>query len=207
MSDIEIIDDCQQGSPEWFQHRLGKLTASNFADAVAGGEGKVRGLLMKKLAGEIKTGLPREDYRGGAMDRGNAVEPELRDHFRLETGLPLRQVAFVKRSMPFGVIGASPDSLINEDSGIEIKSAAPHILIDILKADRVPPEHMAQVQGNMLVTGRKSWWVAVGYPGMPMFKRRVLRDSGYLARLEVGLETFHAELQEMVAWLKSYGRT
>lgn len=206
MIPIEIIDDCEQGDPVWMKHRVGILTASNFADAIASGEGKVRGLLMRKLAGEIVTGLPREDYKGGAMERGNIMEPMIRDIFTLETGLETRRVAFVKRTMSWGVIGASPDSLIEPDSGVEFKSQAPHILIDTLKADRMPPEHRAQVQGSMLVTGRKSWWFAAGYEGMPLFKQRIMRDTSYIARLEVGLQTFHEELGEMVAWLRSYGR-
>lgn len=205
-NDIEIIDDCEQGDPAWIKHRVGVLTASDFADAIAAGEGKVRGLLMRKLAGEQVTGLPRENYRGGAMERGNIMEPMLRDIFTLETGLQTRQVAFIKRKMPWGVIGASPDSLVGDDCGVEFKSMAPHLLIDVLKADRMPPEHRAQVQGCMLVTGRKSWWFAAGYEGMPLFRQRIMRDPSYIARLEVGLQTFHEELGEMVAWLRGYGR-
>lgn len=204
--EIEIIDDVDQGSDEWYSLRMGCPTASNFADVMAKGEGKVRDLYMRKLAGELASGVRREEYRNGAMDRGNQLEDSLRATFSIETGLSLRQVAFVRRRRPYGVIGASPDSLIAPNCGLEIKSAAPHVLIDILRAGRVPPEHMPQIQGNMLVTGATSWWLAIGYPGMPMFKRLIPRDSAYCARLEVALETFQQELDEMVAWIKNYER-
>ena len=39
---VEIID-CVQGSPEWFQARLGIPTASCFKDVQAKGEGKGKG--------------------------------------------------------------------------------------------------------------------------------------------------------------------
>lgn len=210
MPDIDIIDDVPQGSPEWKALRLGIPTASRFADAkasaaVAGEESKVRARYLKDLAGEMMTGEPVEGFRSRAMIRGQEVEPALRATFEIETGLRVQEVSFVRRTMPFGIIGASPDGLIGEDSGLEIKSAEPALLIDILRAGRVPPEHVPQLQGNMLVSGRPSWWLAIGYPGMPLFRRKVMRDSAYCARLEVALEAFHRDLGDLVAWLRSYG--
>lgn len=204
--EIEIVDDVPQGGDEWRALRCGKVTASNFGDVMAGGENRVRGLYMRKVAGEIITGLPAEDFKSRAMERGSEMEDSLRAAFQIETGLSPRQVAFVRRRRPYGIIGASPDALIGDDCGLEIKKAEPHVLIDILRAGRVPPEHVAQVQGNMLVSGRPWWWLAIGFPGMPMFKRKVARDTAYHARLEVGLETFQQELDEMVVWLRKYGR-
>jgi hypothetical protein len=58
----------------------------------------------------------------------------------------------------------------------------------------------------MLVTGRPFWWLAIGFPGMPMAKWKIKADTAYQARLEVALETFQQELDEMVVWLRRYGR-
>ena len=204
-SEIEIIEDVEQGSAEWVAARLGVPTASRFADVMAAGEGKVRFGYLKDLAGEQMTGEQAEGFRSRAMIRGQEVEPALRAMFEIETGLSVRQVAFIRRTRPYGVIGASPDGLIGDDCGLEIKSASPSVLIDILRAGTVPREHLPQVQGNMLVSGRASWWLAIGCPGMPLFRRKIMRDSAYCARLEVGLEAFHAELAETVAWLHNYG--
>lgn len=206
--EIEIIpaDEAPQGSAEWKALRMGLPTASNFSDVMAAEDGKVRGLFMRKLAGEIVSGVPREEYRNGAMDRGNTVEDSLRATFQIETGLSPHQVAFVRRRRPYGIIGASPDALIGDDCGLEIKSEAPHVLIETLRAGRVPPQHMAQIQGSMFVSGRPSWWLCIGYPGMPMAKWKVKADTAYQARLDVALEVFTQELGEMVAWLRKYGR-
>lgn len=206
--EFEIVpaDEAPQGTPEWKALRVGKITASRFADAVAGGDGKVRQKYLKELAGEVMTGEPAETFKSRAMDRGTEMESSLRATFQIETGLQVEQISFARRRRPYGVIGASPDGLVGADAGLEIKKAEPHVLIDILRAGRVPPEHVPQLQGNMLVTGRPFWWLAIGFPGMPMFRRKVARDTAHIARLEVGLETFQQELDEMVAWLRNYGR-
>lgn len=204
--EIVTADEAPQGSPEWKALRVGKLTASRFADAVAGGDGKVRSKYLRELAGEVMTGEPAETFKSRAMERGTEMEASLRATFQIETGLEVEQISFARRRRPYGIIGASPDGLVGADAGLEIKKNEPHVLIDVLRSGRVPPEYVPQLQGNMLVTGRPWWWLAIGFPGMPMFKRKVARDPAYIARLEVGLEMFQQELGEMIAWLRNYGR-
>lgn len=202
---IEVVD-VEQGSPEWFEAKLGIPSASHFSDVAAAGEGKVRTTYMRKLAGEIITGLPREDYKNAQMDRGTRMEPELRALYEMISGNKTTKVGFVKHARPYGVIGASPDSFVGDAGIVEFKSAAPHVLIEILEADRVPPEHLPQCQGSMLVTGRRWCDLAIGYSGMPLFRRRIARDDSYIARQEVALERFHRELVALVEKIKRYGR-
>ncbi len=211
MSEVQIFDEFEQGGTQWHEVRLGIPTASGFADvmAVTRGEGAVRDLYMRKLAGERVTGQPREDYRNAAMERGSAVEPALRALFEIETGIQLRQIAFGRRQLPglSSAIGASPDALVvGEPSGVEFKSMAPHLLIDVLRSQKPPSEFFYQVQGNMLVFDAPYWFLAIGYPGLPMFRRKIMRDNSAIARLQVGLKTFCEELDEMVEWLRRYGR-
>ncbi|MDO8534236.1 MAG: YqaJ viral recombinase family protein [Xanthobacteraceae bacterium] len=209
IGEIEVID-VEQGSLEWFEVRRGLPTASNFSDVMAsgrdGGISKTRDLLLRKLAGEIVSGVNREDFRNGAMDRGNAMEDEVRSLYAMIAGVQPTKVGFVRRAMRYGIIGASPDSFVGADRGVEIKTAAPHILIEILKADRVPPEHVIQIQGSMMVSGRKSWDLAIGYTGMPLFRKTVRRDEATIARLDLALSVFYEELDELVAWLRRYGK-
>lgn len=203
---IEYFYDIVQGSPEWYLVRLGIPSASHFGDVMAGGDGKVRDLYMRKLVGEIVSGLPREDFKNAATDRGTRMEPELRGLYEMISGNKTTPVGFVKSETAFGPIGCSPDSLVGEDGIVEFKSQAPHLLIETLERDRIPPEHLPQCYGSMLVTGRKWCDVAIGYSGMPLFRRRLLRDSAYLARLSVCLEQFRKELDARVERTKNYGR-
>ena len=172
---------------------------------MAGGEGKVRSKYMRQLAGERITGLPREEtYKSAAMERGNDMEGELRDLYALQTRERPVACGFAKRQLPIGFVGCSPDSLLGEYGILEIKSAAPNVLIEILDSGQVPPEHIPQCQGSMFVLGRTYCVLAIGYTGMPMFIRNITRDSAYLARLEIGLNAFNSELDEMVRRVERY---
>ena len=219
MKDVEIIE-AWQGSPEWHAARLGIPTASNAAKITAGGEGKVRSEYMRKLAGEEVSRLPREDYRGKAMDRGNDMEPELRALYHLVTGREPMPVSadkslrfdsggagygFVRRPMGFGFAGASPDAKV-VDGGLEIKSVAPHLLIEYMQRDAIPSEHIPQCQFTMMITGWPWIDLLLGYRGMPPFIKRVRRDSSHIARIEVGVGAFNRELADMVQFVRDFGK-
>lgn len=201
---IEIFD-CEQGSPEWYAARLGIPTASEFK-TIMGVKKDARDKLtrqtyMRKLAGEILTGEPMENYTNNHMERGHDQEGEARDLYAfLQTVDPLR-VGFVRN----GNVGCSPDSLIGTAGGLEIKTALPHIQIDRLERNELPPEHRAQVQGNIWLCDR-DWWDFVSYcPKLPPLIVRVTRDDGYIATLKGAVKEFNDELAAMVARIRNYG--
>lgn len=190
---MEIID-CAQGSPEWFEARLGVPTASMFATVMAKGKGLTRATYMRKLAGEILTGEPMESYSNGAMERGRDMEAEARSAYAMIRDVDVREVGFIRNHGA----GASPDGLVGEDGGVEIKTKAPHLLIECHERDDLPPEHRAQVQGSLWITGRK-WWDFVAYwPSLPPFIVRVERDEDYIGNLAQEVADFNQELSAMV---------
>jgi len=199
---VEIID-CVQGSPEWFQARLGIPTASCFSQVLAKGEGKVRATYMRRLAGEVITGKPADTFKSPDMERGNQMEDEARANyiFGWNNTRPTR-VGFVKRAY----VGCSPDALLGDDGVLELKTQKPELLIATHDAKRFPPEHIAQCQGALLVTGRKWVDLCVYWPGMPMFIARAERDETYIDMLMDQLATFNDELQAMVARVRAYGQ-
>ena len=199
---VEIID-CVQGSPEWFQARLGIPTASCFSQVLAKGEGKVRGNYMRRLAGEVVTGKPAETFKSEAMERGNQMEDQARANYIFDlSNRKVTRVGFVKRAY----VGCSPDALLGDDGVLELKTQKPELLIATYDADRFPPEHVAQCQGALLVTGRKWVDLCVYWPGMPMFVRRAERDEDYIDKLMDELAKFNNELQAMVARVRAYGQ-
>lgn len=202
---MQIID-CEQGSEGWFRARLGIPTASEFATVMRAkgkgenGESKERRTYMDKLAGEIITGEPMESYTNAHMERGKAWEDEARDLYCFTRDVDPERVGFVRS----GSKGASPDSLLGANGGLEIKTALPHIQIDRLRRNVLPPEHRAQVQGGMWVCERE-WWDFVSYaPRLPLFIIRVYRDDVYIKQLSDAVDQFNAELQETVQWIRSY---
>lgn len=203
-SSIEIFDDCEQGSEDWMKLRCGMLTASNFAHAMAsrkdGQESKTRTKLLYQIAGEIITGIPAENYSNGYMDRGKVMEAEIRDQYAETTFEEVRQVAFVRN----GKIGCSPDAMIGTDGVLEIKSMAPHLMIEhMVRGAGLPPEHRAQVQGCLLVTERAFCDVRIGYTGMPPLKFRAERDEAYLRELRDAIDLFHYDLKRVVEMVRN----
>jgi predicted phage-related endonuclease len=197
---MQIID-CEQNSDIWLRARMGIPTASAFSDVLAKGEGKVRRTYMLKLAGEIITGEPMESFTNGHTERGHAMEDEARDLYTFQTGASLQRVGFVRN----GAVGCSPDSLIGDDGGLEIKTKLPHLLIDVILKDKCPPEHVAQIQGTLWVTGRQWWDIVIYWPGIPLFVKRIARDDAYIKTLAEEVARFRTELDAVVSQIRQRG--
>lgn len=197
---MEIIN-CEQNSPEWFEARRGIPTASQFKAILAKGEGKTRRTYMMKLAGELITGERMESFSNEYTERGHEFEPEARDLYQFQTGAELRRVGFIRS----GKAGCSPDSLIGEDGGLEIKSQSPHLLIETILKDEFPSEHRAQVQGTLWITKRQWWDIAVYYRGVPLFTKRAHRDEKYIQTLATEVDRFNAELADVVSQIQRRG--
>lgn len=196
------VFNMDQGGDEWFQARLGIPTASKFATVMAKGEGKTRSEYMRKLAGEIITGEVTESFSSIHTERGKEMEDEASQTYAFINSVEPKLVGFLRN----GNKGASPDSLIGDNGGLEIKTALPHIQIDRLERDRLPPEHKAQVQGNLWVSERE-WWDFVSYwPRLPMLCVRVFRDEEYIKTMSDEIDRFNDELAALVERIRAYGQ-
>lgn len=201
---MQLID-CDQNTPEWYAARLGIPTASAFSTILSTNKDakdkKTRTEYMRKLAGEIVTGEPMESYSNVHMERGKVQEDEARDLYSFMRDCDPQRVGFIRN----GDRGCSPDSLIGDDGGLEIKTALPHIQIDRLLRGTLPPEHKAQVQGNIWLCERKFWDFCSYCPKLPLLVVRVQRDAEYIAQLETAVDQFNVELDALVARIRAYG--
>ena len=198
-----IVVDCVQGSESWFQARLGIPTASEFATVLAkgrsGGDSKGRRTYMLKLIGERITGEPAESYTNAHMERGKIMEEEARNAYAFMSDSVLVPVGFIRN----GDKGCSPDSLVGGDGLLEIKTKLPHLQIDVLLRDEMPPEHMAQVQGQIW-TAEREWCEFVSYwPKLPLFVKRIYRDDAYIKILSDAIDSFLFELIELETKIKA----
>lgn len=201
---LQIID-CEQGSEQWCTARLGIPTASKFATILAkgrdGGASKTRAEYMRKLVGELLTGSQMDSFTSGHTERGKEYEPEARNLYAFMRDCEPQMVGFIRN----GQKGCSPDSLVGNDGGLEIKTALPHIQVERLLANRCPPEHVAQVQGSLWIAERE-WWDFVSYwPGLPILVTRVHRDEEYIANLSAAVDQFNEELAELVERVRQMG--
>ena len=196
-----IIHEYQQGSPEWFAVRLGKVTASCFGKAVAGGQGKTRKAYMIQLLAERLTQNDQNGYSNSTMDRGSEIEPFAREYYERLNRVSVRQVGFVERDEN---IGASPDGLVGEDGMIEIKCPFSTTHIEYLLAERLPPVYRKQVQGQLWVCERQ-WCDFVSYDPRvrqrPFFCERVYRDEAYIKELHIKIIMFIDEMKKLMSEL------
>lgn len=189
----EYFDDLIQNTPEWHAARAGVITASNFKSILAKGEGKTRKKYMYQIAAERIRGEAGDSFSNMYTERGHEFEGIARELYTQETGNEVTSCGFIK-----DVYGYSPDGLVGEDGLIEIKTRSGDLQIELLFADKVPSEHIAQIQGGLMVSGRK-WCDFIAYcPGMPKFIRRVERDEDCILNLKMELATFDKELDQII---------
>lgn len=198
---MEILT-CEQSSPEWFAARAGIPTASQFKAVLAKGEGKTRRTYLLKLAGERLTGEPMDSYTNHHMERGKEMEAEARSIYAFTADAELEAVGFIKNAQK----GCSPDSLLGEAGMVEIKTALPHLLIDMIVKNKFPPEHKAQCQGQLWVAEREWVDLVVYWPRLPLFIKRAYRDEDYIKMLSETVDAFNEELEATVKRIRLYER-
>lgn len=195
------IIDCAQGSPEWLAHRCGIATASGFDDILAtikSGEAAARRNYRARLVVERLTGKSVETFQTAAMRQGTEREPAARSAYEFRSGEWVKEVGFCRHDELEA--GASPDGLVGDDGGLEIKCPELATHLAYLRLDGIPSEYVAQVQGCMWITGR-AWWDFASYsPDFPerlqLVVRRVPRDELYIAGLALAVELFMGEVRE-----------
>lgn len=106
----------------------------------------------------------------------------------------MKGVGFIRN----GDKGASPDSLIGDNGMLEIKTKLPALQIECILADKLPSEHVAQVQGALWVAERE-WLDFVSYwRNLPLFVKRIYRDEDYIKNLAAEVAKFNSEMLEMI---------
>lgn len=205
---MKVFTELEQGTSEWLSIRAGIPTASEFSKVAAkkgprGGtshpEFKGRTKYLYRLAGERITGEPEDTYSNFHMERGQVNEAEARALYAFEREIEPVQVGFVRN----GNCGCSPDSFLGTDGLLEIKDAIPSVQVARLVAGTLPPEHRAQVQGQLMVTERV-WCDFMSHSrGLPPLIVRVERDEEYIAELRGSVDQFAGELEALVEWLRA----
>ena len=196
----------EQRSEEWFQARLGKVTASRVADVLAkikSGESASRRNYKIQLVSERLTGEKQETYVNQAMQDGIDREQFARNRYVKQFG-EVEEVGFVKH--PTLEAGASPDGLVGTDGIIEIKCPMGSTHTETLMTQEVPSKYVPQIQFQLLVTGRK-WCDFVSYnPMFPenlqVFVRRVFANKEYQQELEDEVKQFLKEVDDVISKLK-----
>jgi len=171
-----FIDNCKQGTEEWHQLRLGRITSSRIAEVMALARNpddvsKTRESYMLDLAIQRITGVIPQGPKSDAINHGHETENQARAMYELRTGYDVREVAFVTMG---DHIGVSPDGLVDTDGLLEIK--CPNTKTQCSRYYNgivLPEEYQWQVDSQLWVTNRE-WCDFV------QFDSRIETQAGYM---------------------------
>ena len=200
------IHDINQGDADWLALRIGKVTASEM-DNLVSPEFKVRDgatpytYLCQKVA-ESYSGKPLPGFTSFATEQGELLEIEARGWYALEhTDRKVINVGFVEHDS--GRCGCSPDALLGEDGGLEIKCPQATNHVRYLLDGTLPKDYAAQVHMSLYVTGRKFWRFVSYHRGYPAFVLNVERDAAIMAKIDAALAQFYDRFDSAMLTLKT----
>lgn len=134
----------RQRTPEWEEARLGRITASLAAACLGLDPNFGPYAAYSRIMGLSGRSAPNR-----FQQHGNQFEPDARRDYECESGNLVYETGFwVHPDLPW--LGASPDGLIDDDGGLEIKCPS-----EMYRG--VSVHHRLQCIVNMLVTERE-WW-------------------------------------------------
>ena len=197
---LQSAKELTQGTQDWLDIRLGRVTASRIADVIAktkSGYSTSRKNYMDELVKE-RFGVRPEPFTNAAMQWGTEQEPFARMEYEAKSGNLVLEVGFVHHPT-IEMAGASPDGIIGKGL-LEIKCPNTSTHFDYLIADEVPAKYIPQLAWQLSCTG--CYWVDfVSYDsrapeGLQYFCKRYKRDDEYIAMLESEVVSFLNEVNE-----------
>lgn len=203
-----------QSDPSWVVARVGKLTASRMAEAMAmvkdgpklkDGTQKMkpgadRANLLRDLLAERLVGSAKDHYVTPAMQWGLDYEAEAVMAYEAHTGNLAAPGGFVEHPT-IEFFGATPDRFLGQDGLMEVKCPTTATFVKWATEGVVPEEYRPQMAAQILCT-RRRWVEFVAYdPRLPpqfrLFVRRFEPTPQYLAQVEQAAVDFLRDLDLM----------
>jgi hypothetical protein len=199
---VQVFDQIEQHSDEWYEARLGVITASQMHKVVTStlktaDNETSRGLTLT-LAAERISGTVEHIFPSYAMQRGTEDEPVARQVYA-DNYAAVDEVGFILLTVGGTRIGYSPDGLVGDDGLIELKSRNPKEHLKTILSGKPPAENLAQLYTGLLVTGR-AWIDYCSYsPGLPFWKVRVYPDPDWFAAIIAAAEAFETNVADIIS--------
>jgi len=199
---LHELPDLIQGTPEWHDQRRGIVTASVVKGLITPtlkvANNETSRALVASLVAERITGMTEPSFMNDDMARGVMHEPIARDRYAKHNGVEVKEIGFMVRDDWGFPIGASPDGLIGDDGGLEIKCPRAKGHINTIVTGEVPAYYMAQVQTCLLVSGRK-WWDYVSFcSGLPVWTKRVHADPEWQTVIVEAVAAFEKAAEQLM---------
>lgn len=200
---MPILVDIPQRSQEWLAAICGNVGASSISNIITtkGEPSKSRDDYMYTLAAERITGRSEVGFTTQAMLNGIERESEARILFEMAHDVEVKQVGLIYKD-DRKLCHCSPDGLIGDKEGFEVKNPMSKNHCKYLLANKLPTEYICQIQFSLYVSERESWWFMSHYPGLKPLILKVERDEVWIGKCERELNAFNEELDEMVRRLQ-----
>lgn len=199
----------EQGTKEWHDARLGKVTASRIADVLSftkKGESVARQRYKQELAKQRLTGEKTEIPTNHHMERGIALEPIARQGYEAKTKTLVTEVGFYDHPT-IAMSGASPDGVVGKDGLIEIKCPTEGNHLNTIVSKNYPIKYFPQIQWQLACTNRL-WCDFVSFSldvpeDLQIYIKRIPRDDAFIAEAEAAVIQFLNEVDELVERLRN----
>lgn len=203
---MKIFNNIDQGTPEWHAIRAGIPTASNFDKIIKanGSRSDQAKTYIHQLVGERLLGHAEDGFKSEWMERGTELESEARALYEFISGNDVCQVGFMRLGYPS--CGCSPDGLVGDDGGLEIKCPKLSTHIKYALSGKLPSDYHRQVMGSLFVSGRKWWDFMSYYPGLDPFIVRVYPDQAFFGMLRQALVDINNNVDEACNLLVGAGK-
>ena len=202
-----ILINVIQGSEAWYEARLSRFTASQFAKVMAGDSTATYKDLLTTTAGEVLSGQIEETYSNAIMERGIEMEPEARREYESIFDLEVETVGFVLPDEDDPLhewVGVSPDGFVNGDGLLEIKCPLMKTHMNYIAAGKLPNDYKWQVQGQLMITGREWCDFMSYYPNLKPFIIRIYPDKEMIDQLRERLLQSVIHVKEIIKNYKLY---
>ena len=148
-----IIHEMKQRSDEWFAIRTGRITSTSFSAMANQNKAPIENLCLQTAAEKL-TGVSCESgFTNAVMDNGAETEALARAAYETTQMVHVVEVGFISLDED---IGCSPDGLVGDAGGLELKCPMPHTHLGYLLApQKLVAKYKWQVQGFLFVTGRE----------------------------------------------------
>ena len=171
-----IIHDVQQGSYEWHQIRLGKITSTRLKKVLS----KDNLSVVDELIAEEETGFSDDDnFVSEEMQRGIDMEPLAIAEYEHQTGIKVDRIGFIQ-SLEIPMLCQSPDGYVGKTGAIEVKCPKTKTHIKYIRQGKIPNEYKEQVWTYFLVNPDLEWLDFISYdPRLikkPIWIHRVMRE-------------------------------
>jgi len=148
-----IIHNCDQGTHEWLQLRLGKITGTRLKKMLA----KDNLSLLDELIAEEETGLTDDDdFVSEEMQRGIDLEPLAIQEYSNITGHEVDHPCLIQSS-EWPILMMSPDGYIGTNGAVEIKCPKTKNHIKYIRQGKIPNEYKEQIWAYFMVNPDLQW--------------------------------------------------